>query len=795
MNPLDRKKKQNDIVSVNELFDNNRVFRVPDYQRGYAWSKEFRVLWQDIIRIHKTASSKHYTGMLAIEEITDNNVLSNEFVPDTSAFYIVDGQQRITSLVIIIKALLTYVKDELSDKDLSSYDNLLSFDGINRFGYSSLRNDGSDTYFAERIYNNNTSLPCADRYLFNINSAKEYIDGELNKIDGEDALEILETILNRIVFNIYFVTPDFDVRVTFETINNRGKRLSNLELLKNRLMFLSNYFNSKTKKALLKKDINNTWKEIYTKLCVGDEQLSDDEFLKAHWFAYDKLKKANSQTYIDDLLQKKFSADGGEFQKLILGKDEDAAYDLINNYIKSLWKYVSFWALINKPDKVQMNIDTDEFCLIKRLSRINNAFYLRCALMILAAETECNIADKKKLYNKIELFVFVNKLLAQDRNDLSFLVTSLKKLMSASSSDKSSVLNEIINSKELMLDASRIKNSIAAFKINVLEKKSDYFYSWNGLSYFLYEYNESLNYPSAAPVEWYKLGNTSIEHVLPQTPEKEYWKEVCKDYSPDEIKIITNSLGNLLLLSSGSENSSLQNFSFPVKKDIDVGAKKFAYCNGSRSAREIAKNDNWTINEINERNNKLIVFMFSRWFDGIIPRSEWDTECSPVLNNNLPKAISDSEYNKLCTTLNNIDTSKERNSVIISTVKRSPVEHLKDQFITYIDSKTINLSFNSKKIYHTENSFSCVIDVDSSNKEKPVRLRCGVIIKGVNYTLLYNYTLNEIKLIQFESSGEKLINEDEIKQLPDKLQYFIRSLRRYLRKARSVYDAPKWITE
>ena len=80
----------------------------------------------------------------------------------------------------------------------------------------------------------NTALPHADKYLSNINSAKEYIDRELNRISGEEALQILRDVLDRIVFNLYFVTSDFDVRVTFETINNRGKRLSKLELLKNK---------------------------------------------------------------------------------------------------------------------------------------------------------------------------------------------------------------------------------------------------------------------------------------------------------------------------------------------------------------------------------------------------------------------------------------------------------------------------------------------------------------------------------------------------------------------------------
>lgn len=91
--------------------------------------------------------------------------------------------------------------------------------------------------------------------MSNINYAKEYIDKELNRVSGDTAMEILDTILDRIVFNLYFVTDDFDVRVTFETINNRGKRLSNLELLKNRLMYLSTFFPQEDARGLQLKKI------------------------------------------------------------------------------------------------------------------------------------------------------------------------------------------------------------------------------------------------------------------------------------------------------------------------------------------------------------------------------------------------------------------------------------------------------------------------------------------------------------------------------------------------------------
>ena len=94
------------------------------------------------------------------------------------------------------------------------------------------------------------------------------------------------------------------------------------------------------------------------------------------------------------------------------------------------------------------------------------------------------------------------------------------------------------------------------------------YYNWNGLKYFLFEYNNSLQIQNAAIVEWYKNKEISIEHILPQDPKREYWQCMLEKYNllgadSEEQRLNTiNSLGNLLLLSTGSENSSLKNYSF-----------------------------------------------------------------------------------------------------------------------------------------------------------------------------------------------------------------------------------------
>ncbi len=789
--PLDRKEKSTDIITLRQLLAERHVFRVPDYQRGYAWNSEFSVMWQDIMRLYRTNSRKHYTGMLALEEITDNTIKENEAVTGTTAFYVVDGQQRITSLVIILSSLISYVKDELPDQDMSAYNDLLVIDDvIYRFGYSYKRQDGATQFFEERVFKNNTSLIHADKYLSNINFAKEFVDKELNRISGDSALELLNAILDRIVFNLYFVTDDFDVRVTFETINNRGKRLSKLELLKNRLMYLSTFFPQGDARGLqLKNKINTSWQNIYQNLCFGDEQLSDDDYLKAHWIVYGRLNKRKGDAYIDDLLGYEFAIDSGAFYNYISERDFSGAYKHVLDYIDSLSKYSLFWAFVNKPDDVSVSLQPTEIEWIKRLSRISNTMYFRAALMVVVAENALVWADKQNYYSNVELFVFTNKLLAQDSNDLSFLVTSAKRLLETTG-NKTQIFQSAINdiaTHDLHVDAKRVLVAIEAFKLNVLDKKSNYYYDWNGLSYFLYEYNDSLAIQNAAPIQWYQLSNTSIEHVMPQTPVSDYWKAAFGSFNDDEKNIIINSLGNLLLLSCGSENSSLKNYSFPVKKEMSVASRKFAYSDGSRSAREIATNDCWTINEISARTDKLIQFMFDHWFAALgIDTAEWN-HCVSILKNNLPDVLDSSAYSNLKARLSAIDTSDERHKADDAVKVKTP-DYLQRQFMGYIDTDYMPIKYNHKKIFYKEWFTFKIISQDGV----PNRLECGVDVDGKAYRVRYRYESNEIDVNRWDQNDNEVYLMD-ITEIPDKLRPFVLSLFRYLRKVFSKAE-PTWVS-
>ena len=146
------------------------------------------------------------------------------------------------------------------------------------------------------------------------------------------------------------------------------------------------------------------------------------------------------------------------------------------------------------------------------------------------------------------------------------------------------------------------------------------FYHWDGLNYFLYEYEQYLlenGKQSSSSIDWKELqkkrsDSETIEHVLPQKVGLTdlYWRERFHDrYSEEQIFFMAHSLGNLVPLSR-AKNSSVSNASFREKKDNGRG---IGYYNGSAAENELNKYEDWTPTSILERGIALLKFMEARW--------------------------------------------------------------------------------------------------------------------------------------------------------------------------------------
>lgn len=102
------------LVTLAKLFD-GKIFRIPDYQRGFAWEEEqLSDFWEDLSNL--TDDRNHYTGMLSFKKLEKeyiNNWTDEKWIFDDKgyeAYHVVDGQQRLTTCAILINSILTFVK-------------------------------------------------------------------------------------------------------------------------------------------------------------------------------------------------------------------------------------------------------------------------------------------------------------------------------------------------------------------------------------------------------------------------------------------------------------------------------------------------------------------------------------------------------------------------------------------------------------------------------------------------------------------------------------------------------------
>lgn len=615
------------LQSLSEIF-NNKIFRIPDFQRGYSWEeRQLDEFWEDIQNLNP--DKIHYIGLLTVKPIKSSDIQNDAKWNDDSwllkkgmsAYYVIDGQQRLTTLIILLYEILR----TFDEKECINYGEksewigrflYRSYDQIYKsfvFGYE--KDNPSDEFFKTKILEQDSSA--ADKYpetlyTANLMFAKKYFARKLEMLNKEDKEDIFDKAVNRLKFNYYEIDDSLDVYVTFETMNNRGKDLSHLELLKNRLIYLTTLLHEDNEtKGRLRKDINETWKTIYEYLGKNkDNPLDDDVFLFNHWIMYYTYDRSQSDVYADFLLKKKFTSKN-VISGLVSVKD-------IKDYIDSLSKCVKQWFFIYNIQYSSYSDRIKEY--IQKLERIGMGAFPPMIMAVFTKEIQedciCNFLGACERFN---FLVFAISHRSSNTQNSNFYRMAREYYIGKIDVEKvTSEIDSLTDGEDDnyyrgWFDLERFKNHIQEL---FFKNDKDGFYSWNGLRYFLYEYELYLQDNANPKVRWEDFSKRTkedtIEHIYPQSATNMYWKNRFGHLKPTEKRVYLNSLGNLLLLSR-SKNSKLQNYDFANKKRMNKDGKDIGYFNGSYSEIEVSKQKDWTTATIEERGLSMLQFMEERW--------------------------------------------------------------------------------------------------------------------------------------------------------------------------------------
>lgn len=641
------------LKSLNEIF-NHRIFRIPDFQRGYSWdTNQLTDFWEDIINLKE--EKNHYIGLLTLEPIYKKDIENIEkwsddlwlFDKGYTAYYLIDGQQRITTSIILLTEILNLYSDDegINYSKKAEWTTKFLYDSYNSsyksyiFGYE--KDDPSEEFFKTKILGQHSSyadkVPEQTLYTSNLSYAQSFFRDKLSKLDKIKTEDIFKKIINKLKFNIYEIDDDLDVYVTFETMNNRGKSLSNLELLKNRLIYLSTLIeDDDSSKKRLRKDINEVWKTVYEYLGKNpNNPLKDDDFLFNHWIMYFKYDRSLSEAYAHFLLKEHFTAKAVMLNRI--------RFNDIKDYIDSLSLSIKKWFFIFNIDNSTYNENIKEW--IQKINRLGIGSFSPLLLATLVKENDESAI--LELLQKIERFNFlifkVTQRSSNTKNNHFYRLANMYYYNLDYWGYGPTKIAQVINDIDYLTDGYDDDENyqgwldLGRFENYIKDKftKNEGFYSWNGLRYFLYEYEVSLRDKAKGntKVTWDDFNKRNkedtIEHIYPQTPKSQSWKSAFKNCNKKEKSIFLHNLGNLLLLSQ-VKNSELQNNDFEFKKKhIDKKGNEVGFFNGSYSEIEVASSSIWTPDEIKNRGLKMLAFMEERWG---INFEDWEIKREDILN-------------------------------------------------------------------------------------------------------------------------------------------------------------------
>ncbi|MGL2677336.1 DUF262 domain-containing protein [Helicobacter pylori] len=561
------------------------VFEISSYQRGYAWQdRQLEDFWNDLEHVSKLGNQFHYMHSLTLRE------LENEF--ESSAFEIIDGQQRLATSLILLGLLAKITQNKDPKYSLINLEPILSYKyyGLNEAFRAIMEEEKDLKAFKTSFYAKNL----IDAYAFFKGKISDTPVGTLEKM--------FDALIKKMLFSVVELNDNrIDPFSSFETINNRGKDLSTLELLKNRLHFVAHKICDEEDLENLQNEINDTYTRIYYDL----RQFEDahlESFLK-HFVAY---YYGENSKFKERLLDTAFDAH----------KKYDDLYDEYEK-INDLLLYLSYsskvWYFLHTLDDEELRIEITPKMrgLLDKMRRLNalsdNAFLpLLLSLFTIqiavrsGSERHYTTQELEGLLEYLERFGFLVYGVAEKKDTAKnkWIGLAFKAIQACRFWEDKITIEDLPTLEKNFFKGEHSGLELLEESIHS-KKNTEKWYQWGkALNYLLYEYElyhnpeTTLNFDSSIE---------SIEHILPQKPDQGY---SAKEKSWAKNPHIVHALGNLLLIPKNA-NSSLSNKPFEEKRK--------AYLKGSYSEKEVAKNASFGVAQIKERSEKLLDFLIARY--------------------------------------------------------------------------------------------------------------------------------------------------------------------------------------
>lgn len=615
--------------SISTLLLSKVVFCIPSYQREYAWEKkQVTDLIEDVDAVVQEGVRSHYMGTV-VRYLRKNDEplrLDNESYAKEE---IVDGQQRLTTIILYVAILYRLIMDKtIDDEERSSFDRQRHKYVIVGNRAKLLRDDNSNNInaFYLDLIKNGGELKGGDIKLTSSQRERLYNAAQLLRehvaglpvrsvVANTLSLEsIKDAILDRMFFTSYDVEDETEIGMTFELMNARGKDLTDLEKLKNYFMYWIGRNCEQNRKDELKEKINASWGDVYRSVhgARGDENrclriawtLCCDGNYK-EWGSYDGFKHPRHFP----------------IRNFPENNPKMAIEVKLERFVDDLCVIARHYADVVCPSKIERPIldEKEWLTCIQNTGASSNLIPLIVAARVGVERNLYTDSAYLELLKAVENFIYRVTLYAGARSN-------------AARSYMYGAAYRVFNGGDLQRTISDIYLRAEGYcsRTNVESMMKTPESSWYNpsrpmcLRYTLFEYEKYCVKVRGLRmrIDWQNtVGTSSIEHVLPQHPseEPESEKSWLAIWSDEDRNAWTGDIGNLVLTRN---NSNYRNFDFDRKKNGKNGDGTGDCYRRSLIAQEqdIAGYDVWDVKSVADRHEKLYAWILARWF----PKQQYD---------------------------------------------------------------------------------------------------------------------------------------------------------------------------
>lgn len=590
------------LVTLSELLTGNRLYDIPVYQRGYAWErKNLEDLWEDLYYLDPT--KKHYFGTVLLK---DSGKIARASFSALKRFDVIDGQQRLTTVLILLREIISQLK-EVSGNELRGEVDALVKSYLKDGGHYKLNPLGGDGDFFHRAIIDNNDFLTGDTKTESqrrLTEARDFFRDQIisesrqQPSEYQNFLEQFKQKIDDLQLIEYQVNSDADAIRIFETVNDRGRPLSNLEKTKSFLMHTS-YLGIEDDDAVAGRliELNGHFSSIFTLFEGVSEtkhlerlRMNENDVQRYHFINYISPRDDSSRT--TDSLKDRF--------REMLRKDPKECVEFAITYARDLER--AFLAVKQVTKAYEADEEGGAISKIFMLERMGNIFPLLIASWLRFGD---DLPRLEKILKLLETFII-----------RVYLVGGYK---SNTGESRFNWMAHSVHRKEMDYDGllGRLREVIRFYQNDeqflwALGQENLYHrLNSRTIKYLLSEYEIHLSRKGDVPLavatqEKILSSDYEVEHIWAQQPSYEMGTEEESEYQQN-----VHRLGNLTIASQ-AYNKSMGNKAFRDKQRQPDGAPSYSNSN-LLVQRELAKLPNWNVAAISDREAAIVAFALQRW--------------------------------------------------------------------------------------------------------------------------------------------------------------------------------------